>query len=314
MLNRFKKSSERLGLAPTTRDYDLPFDHDPANRFLVMLIGFMTYLAVFAATSGLVLTGMGDRWTTDLARHMTIEVPSVDDKGKTIGEAVQQDRITKVLTVVGRSVSEDDITVKSPREVGKLVEPWLGGDEKILGQVPLPTLISVSMDADAGVVDQLKSALADIGPDIRLETHQGWLDDVLRLTGTLTWLAYLIGIVTAVTTVSAISGAVRARMAAYAEQLEILHLMGATDDYITRQFQKHALSVAVMGAGVGFVCAIFTMTVLGQWVGDSQSSMVPTIGIDRPSVLALVSIPIFACTLTVLATRLTVMKHLKEMP
>jgi cell division transport system permease protein len=314
MLHRFKKSSERLGLAPATRDYDLPFDHDPANRFLVMLIGFMTYLAVFAATSGLMLTGMGDRWTSDLARNMTIEIPSVDDKGKVLGDAVQQDRVTKVLTVVGRVVSEDDITVKSPRDVAKLVEPWLGGGDKILGQVPLPTLVRLSAVVSPERIDGLKTDLATIGPDIRLETHQGWLDDVVRLTGTLSWVAYLIGIVTILTTVFAISGAVRARMAAYAEQLEILHLMGATDDYITRQFQKHALSVAVSGAGAGMMVAVFTFVILGQWMGTGATGFVPAFTLDRAGVAFLILIPVAACGLVVLSTRLTVMKHLKQMP
>lgn len=311
---RHVSSSPRLGLAPKVRDYDLPFHDDRANRFLVMLIGLMTYMAILAAAAGLVLTGMGTRWSSDLARHMTIEIPSVDAKGKTYDDATQTNRVTQVLTLVGRHVSEDSITVKSPADVGKLVEPWLGASEKILGQVPLPTLISIESITAPDFIEDLRDSLVAVAPDIRVETHQGWLDDVLRLTRTLSFAAYLIGFITAITTVSAVSGAVRARMAAYHEQLEILHLMGAADDYISRQFKRHALQLALSGAGTGFILSMVTLVIIDQLAGSVQLAMVPSLILNQTYFWILLVIPLLTCALTVTTTQFTVSQSLKEMP
>ena len=312
-----RPASTPLGLAPHKREYDLPFHDDHANRFLILLIGLMTFLAILSASAGLVLTSMAGRWVTGLEHHMTIEVPSLDANGVPYDETQRKTRLAGVDALLNKEGDIVDRAVKTPKEVGKLVEPWLGSDDKILGQVDLPTLISITLankNNEDDVFARLSQGVAAIAPDIRIETHQGWLADVLRLTHALSFSAYLIGLITALTTVTAVGGAVRARMATFHEQLEILHLIGATDGYIARQFQRHAIQVSLIGAGAGFIGAMLTLLLIDQLAGTIDLSLVPALLLSQSSFLFILSIPVMATLLTVATTRWTVLKTLRDMP
>ncbi len=319
MIQFFSRKAGRspLGLAPNKREYDLPFHDDAANRFLILLIGLMTYLAILSASAGLVLTSMAGRWVSGLEHHTTIEIPGSDQNGVRYTDDQRQARITGVNIVLNRIGDIVDSQIKTPKEVGKMVEPWLGSDDKVLGQIDLPTLISVTFeknDSAKNMSDQLRNDLLAIAPDIRVETHQGWLGDVLRLTRTFSFSAYLIGFITALTTITAVGGAVRARMAAFHEQLEILHLIGAADEYIARQFQRHAFQVSLLGAGVGFIGAMLTLMIIDQLAGSIDLSLVPSLLLSEYSFLFLLIIPALLVVLTVVTTRMTVLRSLGEMP
>ncbi len=310
-----RQNLARLGLAPEKREYDLPFHDDRAGRFLILLIGLMTYLAILSGAGGMVLTSMAARWSTGLANHMTIEVPVLDQNGTHLTNAQHQEKITALHTWLVANPAVRTVKVEDPAAVAKLVEPWLGSDQKILGQMPLPALLSVTLIGDTGkVIGPLQIGIQNIVPTAKIETHQSWLNDVLRLTSTLSFAAYLIGLITTVTTVSAVSGAVRARMAAFHEQLEILHLIGASDEYITRQFQKHALQLSFMGAGIGFLLAMMTLVLIDNLAGTVDLALVPALILSGKAFIILLAIPILTCLITVFTTRLTVLQTLQDMP
>lgn len=310
-----QRNLARLGIAQEKREYDLPFHDDRANRFLLLLIGLMTYLALLSGSAGMVLSNMADRWTSGLSNKITIEVPTMDASGAKLTDAQQKDRLNSIEAILK---GESDITntiVQTPAEVGKLVEPWIGSGDMVLGQIPLPSLITVEIEEDdPNLPARVQGAITKVVPDARVETHESWLNDLLRLTGTLSFASYLIGFITAVTTIMAVAGAVRARMAAHHEQLEILHLIGATDEYITRQFQKHALQLSFIGAAVGFVSAMLTLMMIDQLAGAVELTLIPSLILSGRAVFILLTIPVLACLITVLTTRITVLQSLQEMP
>jgi cell division transport system permease protein len=311
----FHRQPTRLGIASETNDYDLPFRDDRANRFLLLLIGLMTYLAILSAAAGMVLTSMAERWNTGLANHLTIEIPGVDARGQRLTAEQHQERVEQIRAALDRDGLVVDLQVKPPSAVAKLVEPWLGSDQTMLNQVPLPTLVTV-MVADGGpnAAAAIQEKLAAIAPDLNVENHQSWLGDVLRLTETLSFAAYLIGFITAITTISAVAGAVRARMTAYHDHLEILHLIGASDFYIARQFQRHSLQLSLAGAGAGFMMAMLSLMALDQLAGSVDLTLVPALILSPRSFLLLLAIPVIVCLITVATTRFTVRQALEEMP
>ena len=309
------RNLNRLGIAVDKREYDLPFNDDRANRFLILLIGLMTFLALLSGAAGMVLSNMADRWTSGLSNRLTIEIPTMDATGLMLPDAAQKDRLNSIETILKGETDIAKSTIQTPAEVGKLVEPWLGAGDKILGQVPLPALITVELENDdLALPERLQTAISRVVPDARVETHQSWLNDLLRLTGTLSFASYLIGFITAITTIMAVAGAVRARMAAHHEQLEILHLIGATDEYICRQFQKHALQLSFIGSGIGFVFSMLTLAIIDQLAGAVELTMIPALILSNGAIFIMLLIPMLACLITVLTTRLTVLQSLREMP
>src|SRR5690606_32284625 len=92
-----------------------------------------------------------------------------------------------------------------------------------------------------------------VAPDARMDTHEAWLRDLMRFTGALQFAAALLTIVIGITTATAVAGAVRARLAVHGAEVEILHLMGAADHYIARQFQRHSMVLALQGGMAGVI-------------------------------------------------------------
>lgn len=311
-----KRNLKRLGIATEKREYDLPFHDDGANRFLIMLICLMTYLALLSAAGGLVLSDMAHRWTAGLADRVTIELPTMDATGLKRAPDQQKSRLDSIVSLLRAEPLIADISIQSPIQVAKLVEPWLGTSDRILDQVALPSLISVTLSPKStpDFVTRLQQQVTSTVPDARLDTHQNWLNDILRLTGTLSFTAYLIGFITAITTISAVAGAVRARMAAHHEQLEILHLIGAADEYITRQFQRHALHISFIGSAAGFVAAMLTLAFIDSLSGSIDMALLPALVLSTHAVFILLMIPAVGCIITVFTTRITVLQSLTEMP
>ena len=56
------------------RRSDLPLDTDPAGGFLPWIVGLMVYLAALALAGAVLADGLVDRWRSDLADAVTVQV------------------------------------------------------------------------------------------------------------------------------------------------------------------------------------------------------------------------------------------------
>ena len=123
----------------------------------------------------------------------------------------------------------DQTHVLSDEEIQDLVKPWLG-DNLLLAKVPLPGLISVKLtESKPETIDALTHAVTGAVANAQLDTHKSWLQDLLRFTGALQFAAAVLTLVIGFTAVTAVAGAVRSRMAVHSADVELLHLMGASD-------------------------------------------------------------------------------------
>ncbi len=142
-------------------------------------------------------------------------------------------------------------------EIARLLAPWLG-EEPGLAQLPLPGLIALELDAqnppDPG---RLEAALARLLPGARLERHLGWRQEVRQSALALALAAALLLAAVLAVMAAAVILAVRAGCAAHRQTLDILHLVGAQDGFVARQFQlpfaRMALRAAGLGTGAGMI-------------------------------------------------------------
>ncbi len=308
-----KRNEKRLGVANDTRRYDLPFNKDEGTDFLTMLIGLMTFLAVMALGASFVLSGIADRWSSGLENKLTIEVPA--EKGREIRNPLDikglQERVAVILRN-DRNIASFEIMERT--EIQKLLEPWLGKNA-LIDTVPLPGLITVNLkSSEPAVLEKLQKDIRAIDETIAVDTHESWLADLLRLTATLQFATFVITIIIAVTTVMAVAGGVRSRIAIHRADVELLHLMGASDEYITKQFQRHTLILALKGGAAGLVGAALIMTLIHVFSGSTQSGLLPTISLGPVALLALLITPLIGAGIAALTARLTVLRALSEMP
>lgn len=312
-LFRLRRRERMIGSARRTRQYDLPLNKGTGTGFLILLISLMTFLAMMALGGSFGLAMMQKRWSTGLENRVTVEIPAERDGRLLTGAEVMNDAAR--LEMMLRSYpAVADVHVLPEEEIRELVRPWLG-DSTVLAEMPLPGIISVTLAADAAEnIATLQDKISALVPHARLDTHQGWLRDVLRFTGALKFAALLLVGTIGATTFIAVAGAVRARMDIYRAEVELLHLMGATDNYIARQFQRYAMLAALQGGIAGTVAGALVMLAIGWASNRMDINLLPEFDMDTAQIMTLAALPLIAAFIAIMTARQTVMRVLTAMP
>lgn len=309
-----KKRDRKLGVAERQGRYDLPLQSSAGTKFLTLLIALMSFLAMLALSGSFALNNLTRQWSSGLENQATIEIPAMDSKGS-LRNAETLDKLTdKAAAALENNINVQDIKLLSEEEIHDLVAPWLG--ESIpKDSIPLPRLISIKIkESTEAQIKKIRSSLSGVSEDIQLDTHQGWLEDILRLADSLKLSGSLITLIIALTTVLAIAGAVRSRMAEHRADVELLHLMGASNDYISRQFQRHTLIIALKGSIIGVVGGGFTLTLFSFLSHSDESSLMPKVPFNLAEIFVLLCLPALACLIAFLTARFTVLRTLSLMP
>lgn len=310
---RFFFKEKRLGKAEIRR-YDLPLNKGTGAGFLMLLIGLMTFLAALALSASFALSAMTQRWSSGLENKATIEISAQGPDGKIIPPEQVKEYATKIDMAVKSHPAIKNSHVLSDGELQDLVKPWLGND-LLLDKVPLPALISVDLEnSSPEALKSLARIIKDIAPNAQLDTHESWLRDLLRFTGALQFAAFLLTIVIGLTATTAVAGAVRARLAVHSTDVELLHLMGAADSYIARQFQRHSMLLAIKGALAGLLAASIVLLIIGWASGRMDVNLLPDFHLQLSQVMTLAILPVFAAILAIAAANRTVLKTLSRMP
>jgi cell division transport system permease protein len=313
MIRRLLRREKKLG-SSRKRSYDIPLNKGAGAGFLTLLIALMTFLAVIALCASFVLRTMTERWSSGLENKVTIEIPSTGESG----HSRQENEITRITGRIASLLENHpevtSVNMLSEQQVSELVSPWLGEDFSLEG-VPVPGLISVELkETTPDTVKSISDRIKAIDEFSRLDTHESWLNDLLSFAGALQLGAFLLAVIIGFTTVTAVGGAVRARMAVHGAEIELLHIMGASDEYITRQFQRHSMLLAVKGGIAGTTAGILGLAAINHIAGEMNVALLPDFEMHPWQIAVLLAMPLFAGTVAMLTARITVLKELAGMP
>lgn len=294
--------------------YDLPLNKSADSQFLILLVSLMSFLAILAFAGSFALSSMTHRWTSGLENKVTIEIPAET----TEGHLLSQDTVKKETKKIQKSLESFAVVREShildEKEISELISPWIGDDLDSLSDIPLPGLISVELAlATPEAIVSLEKHINETSTYAVLERHQEWLMDLLHFSKTLQVLASIIAIVIGAATITAIAGAIKTRMTIYKEEVELLHLMGATDNYIARQFQRHAIIFTFKGTLIGTIAGLVTTLALIIASGQSNTALIPVIKLDFMAYFYLLVIPLLIIFISALTARITVLQTLGKM-
>ncbi len=292
--------------------HDIPLRRDGTIKLLPWLVAPMVYLAALALAGMLALHSTLATWDRGLAGTMTVELPSAADGhgDKALSAALA---VLRATPGVARAQALDRAAE------GQLLKPWLGASVS-LDELQLPTLIDLRIESGATIdLQTLKTRLAAAAPGAVLDDHQLWLDRLynLALSAEATGLA-IVAMVGAACVLTVIF-TTRAGLAVHHEVIELLHLIGARDAYIARQFEREALRLGFSGGVAGVVLAAVTLWGLqhaaaATAVFGEEARLLPDLGFVLWHWAALALLPLAAALAAMLTARLTVLRALARMP
>jgi len=244
MLSRWSSGARR----------ELPLGRDPVGHFLPWIIGFLVYVAAIGAIALLLFGGTLADWDRSLTSSLTLEIPADASAA----------RIEMTVALLRQTPGIAAVRLLEPAETARLLEPWLGTAAPI-DTLPLPRLVDLRIDPAAAVdFATLEQRLESIAPGARLDDHRLWLGRLRAFAARIETV--ITAVVGAAVLLLVLLAAVAARtgFALHRAQIELLRLLGATDRDITRQFQRQALWLALIGGCGGAIAAAATLVALAR--------------------------------------------------
>lgn len=287
---------------------DIPFARDDAHQLLPLMIACLAGFAALLLAIGMTLSGALGAQSKDVTGVIEVELPYARSHDKAV--------MDQVLATLRTTEGVEDVVVLQHEDMEALLKPWLG-DNFSLGDLPVPLLIDVKTEVkgDATVVDliNLDAKLHKIDPNIHMEDRGPWVNHMVKAATLLQALVLMVALLLLACVLGMIVLVARTNLKLHFKTVSLLHLFGATDEYILRQFQRNSAMLAARGAVLGVVVAagIFLAAVLisHHWA----SPILPVVSFGMPHLVVFVALPVFVALTALLATRLTIQSMLSQM-
>jgi cell division transport system permease protein len=285
---------------------DVPLSGDPASRFLPWTVGLLVFLATLAFAAGMFLASAGDTWRQNLSGTLTVQIPQLDASDRRV-------RVDAAAELLRTTPGIDSVRPIPDAEIAVLLEPWLG--KQVLGlELPMPDLIDATVARGAEVdLAALSARLARVAPGAVVDDHAVWLRRLTEFTSLAETISFAVMIVILISAVATVVFTTRTGLAIHSDVVEVLHLIGAQDSYVARQFQNHTLRLASAGAAIGFMLGAGIIWLAHVYGGRLSGGLLPELAFGPMQWVLLAALPVGAVLLVVLTVGITVKRVLGKM-
>lgn len=235
-----------------------------SSRALIAVVAIMTFLASMTIGAVVLVRAAANEWQSDVAREVTIQVRPVS------GRDIEAD-VANAAAVTREYAGVAEVRPYSKEEAARLLEPWLGSGLQ-LDDLPVPRIIVIRIASGAAPdLAQLRATLGEQVPGASLDDHRGFVDRMRAMSGAVLAVGLGVLLLVLAATVLSVAFATRAAMATNRPVIEVLHLIGAKDNFISGHFQRHFLKLGLKGGSIGggTAIALFALAELasGRLVG-----------------------------------------------
>ena len=204
-----------------------------------------------------------------------------------------------------------------PAELQATLGQWFGtadGDDPVLRSLPMPALVDVDFVGEdrSGHMGQLRALVAREAPGARVIPHADWLGPVARLIRSLAWIAGGLVILMTLASAAVVIMTARAALGTHYATIEMLHLIGATDQQIARLFQRRITIDTAYGVALGTAVAAAILLLIGWQWSRVTSGLAATASLGPIGWALLLALPLLAIALAALTARQTLLAALKK--
>lgn len=223
----------------------------PPAGFTVRLVLFtaaaMAFLTVFALALSLAAGRLAQAWGDELARASTLRISAPAEE-----MAIQTAAALRILEQTPGVVSARAL---SDEEQSTLLEPWFGPDLPV-DSLPVPRLIEIAEAPEGFDAAGLRLRLQAEVPGAVLDEHTRWRKPLVAAAARLKALGWVSIVIIAAATGGMVTLAAHAALAANAQVIAVLRLVGATDGFIASAFVRRFTLRTLAGAAVGVLLGL----------------------------------------------------------
>jgi len=277
------------------------------GRALVGVVAIMTFLASLTIGGVMLVRAAASEWEADVAREVTIQIRAA------AGRDIESD-VAKTVALARAFPGVAEVRPYSRDETVRLLEPWLGSGLPF-EELPLPRIIVVRI-AGGAVPDlaRLRALVGEQIPGASLDDHRGFVARMRAMADAAVAGGIAVLLLVLIATVLCVTFATRAAVASNRPVIEVLHLIGAKDNFIATHFQRHFLNLGLKGGVLGGGTAIVLLAVAdlasdrftGTAAGDELAAMFGTFSVGAQGYLAVLVQIALVAAVTAATSRRTV--------
>ncbi|MCR4282401.1 MAG: ABC transporter permease [Bauldia sp.] len=296
-----------------TRPNQIVPENTVAGNALTIVIAIMSFLACLTLGAVTLVRDASRDWQLDVQREVTVQVRPIE--GIDVAEAA-----ARAASIARQTEGVASVEVLDAKENAALLEPWLGAGLD-LTDLPIPRLVVVRLiDPNSADLSALQKQLQAEVKGATLDDHRLWATRLQSMANAtvLGGLTILVLVFTA--TVLCVIFATRGAMASNNVVVAVLHICGAEDGFIAREFQRHFLLLGLRGGLLGAALAGLLFAILGFIVvpsiagadSDQVSALFGRFAVGPVGYFGALGIAFLIAVMTALTSRLTVYQHLAD--
>jgi len=281
------------------------------GQALAAVIAILTFLAALCAGGAELVASSSTQWRSDVAREVTIQVRPNPQRS-------MEDDVARAVALARQTPGIEETRAFSKAESERLLEPWLGTGLDF-NDLPVPRLIVLKLEVGAKPdFTKLRQSLREQVPGASLDDHALWVSRLSTMANTIIGVGVVLVALVLLAAGLAVTFATRGAMAGNREVVDVLHFVGATDDFIAREFQRRFFKLGLRGSAVGAGAALVMTISLGlltqTWraspTGDQLEALFGSFNIGWRGYVVVILIAFAVALITGIVSRLTVRRFL----
>ena len=295
------------------RRNEIPTDDEETSVFMYVLSSIYMYLFVVVLAMVMAINTMVTNWEKDILGAVTIQVSPIEDENKKIDVAKTEEQLNKVLQYVENAKGVKSVHILDNKTVERLMTPWLGNKIDV-ESLPIPRLLDVQLKEDAEInYDEMTQGLHKVSANASIDNHRLWLNRLLKFAASLKTLALCVLLMVAGICAFSIYYSARTSLGINLNSIEILHIIGAKDDYIAKQYAKSYAKIGFFSGVIGLIFAIPSIVLVSKYSISTGSGLLNGAGLSAFHWFFMMTTPLFSLFYAMGTAYYTVRKSLEKM-
>lgn len=296
-------ATKKLNIQPCA----LPLKDDRSVFFLKIVTGVAVFLFALTFCAYLFISSGMAHWKNSVTDGMTVQImPSAE----TLSEEEAALRTNKVIRFFEGLPQTEKVVLLEEKQIERLLKPWLGENADI-SALPLPQLLDVKLKSNSGLdYAKLTQDLKKEFDYAKTDSHALWLNQLLGVASSLKTLSLSVLLLIAGICVFSIFYATETSLGIHKEIIEILHIMGATDSYVAKQYAVRSFWVGLWAGLAGTLVCCVAVGVIAHLAEPLKTGLMSGYSVSAVKWLLLAFLPVASAVLSMLTAYVSVKQTL----
>lgn len=295
------------------RKNEITMEDEDTSLFMYVLSSIYMYLFIIVLAMVMAIHTMVADWEKDIVGSITVQVSPVEDAYKKIDVEQTEQQVNRVLQYIENVSGVKSVHILDDKSIEKLMTPWLGNKIDI-SSLPIPKLLDVQLKTDEEInYDEITQGLHKITPNASIDNHRLWLNRLLKFAGSLNTLALVVLLMVAAICAFSIYYSARTSLNINSNSIEILHIIGAQDNYIAHQYAKTYSKIGFFAGIIGLMFAVPSIIIIGKYGVSTGSGLLNGAHLSTFNWMIIMISPIFSYFFARITAYYTVKKSLEKL-